>query len=106
MVPIITVVPEDPADLWLLAAALNSPPLTAHAHRAHTGAALSPDAIKLSARQLAALPLPTNQDAWSRAAGHARQNDLIRMGEAMCDAYGVPGDELMAWWVPRLPKHR
>lgn len=50
-----------------LAAAVSSPLCTRLAVEWSAGAALSPDAIKLSAKQAAMLPLPADHDAWERA---------------------------------------
>ena len=114
VVPVITVVPA-PEQLWRVLAALLAPPVAAHAHRTHTGSALSADAIKLSARQVAALPLPRHGDAWDRGAEAGRcatvaptdrawMEALDRMGWAMCEAYGVDGGSVMPWWTARLDR--
>jgi hypothetical protein len=82
----------------------------------YSGAALSADAIKLSARQAAALPLPADRAAWKHAAaafseaqlqteGAARLERLSAFGAAACDAYGVqPAGRaaLLKWWTGRL----
>ncbi|MEZ6318276.1 MAG: hypothetical protein R3B49_05900 [Phycisphaerales bacterium] len=114
--PVISVLPRDPRDLWRLAAALASPVCAALAMHRHAGTALSPDAIKLAARQVLALPLPADADAWQAAADlfrdahHARTDPdrtalLLQMGQAACAAYRVPAssaEELMRWWGDRL----
>jgi hypothetical protein len=51
-----------------LAAAVSSPLCTRLAVEWSAGAALSPDAIKLSAKEAAMLPLPADHDTWERAA--------------------------------------
>ncbi|HVM00102.1 MAG TPA: N-6 DNA methylase [Egibacteraceae bacterium] len=115
--PTITV--ETPAEqVWHLAAALNSPPLAAVALRRHAGAALSPDAITLSARHVAALPAPTQGGDWDEAAAAVRaaaaatteggwRDALEHAGRAMCLAYRVDDpDGLLAWWSARLPPWR
>jgi hypothetical protein len=109
--------PEDM--LWKLAAALTSPVLSAAALSRAAGGALSADAIKLSARQLLDLPLPTNAEAWERGAELAQsvscsaeaadpmawQAGLEELGAVMCAAYEVdPQDQrILAWWLDRLP---
>jgi hypothetical protein len=115
-VPVLSVVPNDPTDTLLLAAALAAPPISALAMTKYSGAALSADAIKLSARQAAALPLPADRAAWKHAAaafseaqlqteGAARLERLSAFGAAACDAYGVqPAGRaaLLKWWTGRL----
>ena len=117
-VPVITVTVDTAEDLWRLGALLSSPPVTLIAARRHLGAALSTEALKLSASDVLRLPLPDNQDLWSVAAEHfksasyasnstVRATQLLASAEAMCGAYGLPGDrELLAWWQARLPKQR
>lgn len=107
-----------PERLWHVAAALTAPPLTAWALRHHAGAALAPDAIKLSAKQLLALPAPAQGGDWDvgaealRAAARAgneaewRQH-LEQVGRAMCRALcGHVDPALLAWWLERLPPWR
>jgi len=73
---------------------------------------MSVDAIKVSAKQLALLPLPEPSEEWNAAAGHAqsaslattepdRETELIALGKAMNEAYGVD-DQLLVWWSQRL----
>ncbi|HMK09978.1 MAG TPA: hypothetical protein VK461_00195, partial [Acidimicrobiales bacterium] len=101
-VPVISVVAE-PSMLWPIAAALCSPPLTAWAATRHLGAARSPTALKLSAREVRALPLPPPSPSWDAAAAALRAGDLLGAGRAMCDAYGVD-DQAFRWWEARLPR--
>ncbi len=118
-VPLVTLTPHDSgadaASLWLIAAALTSPPVTMEAARRHQGAALSSDALKLGARDVAALPLPADHGPWIEAAEafraastadepETRRPQLLACGRSMCAAYGVGDDEaLLAWWADRLP---
>ena len=102
-----------------LAAALASPPVSANALRRHAGAALSSDAIKLSAKQVLDVTLPTDAPAWHEGVGHLRaaaaaatgeragdwRDELYAFGSAMCRAYAV-GDEVLEWWFDRLPPFR
>lgn len=113
--PVITVRSDRP---WHVGAALTSPIPTAVAARRHAGAARSRGALKLSARQLLALPLPSGDStAWDAAAeayrhahdaGHAgRRAAVIACGRQMCTAYGIraaEADVLLDWWVRRLPR--
>jgi hypothetical protein len=100
--PIVSAVAE-PDELWPIAAALCSPPLSAWAATRHLGAARSSTAIKLSAREVRALPLPPPSPAWDDAAHALRAGDLLRSGRLMCDAYGVD-DVSFTWWKGRLPR--
>lgn len=115
--PTITV-QAPPARLWHVAAALSSPPLTAVAQRRHAGAALSSDAITLSARHVAALPAPAAGPDWDAGATAMQQaasaatadewrQALERCGRSLCRAYAVDdADDLLAWWRERLPPWR
>lgn len=117
LTPLITIRPHDLDHLWHLAAALASPVATAIAAARYLGTARSTDAIKLSARQVQALPLPDAGAHWDaaatafQAASDAtddlyRRERLIESGLAACMAYGCSTDErdrLMHWWSQRLP---
>ena len=114
-VPVITVVPKT-ISLWHAAALLTGPALTAWAAARHLGASLSTSALKLSARQIADLPLPPPSAAWDSAAAHAeaafrsgsagqRSVHLRRLAERMCEAFDIEdAAELIAWWSNRLPR--
>gem|GEM_PF-53941 len=116
--PTISVMPDRPEDLWLVAAVLCAPPVTAWAMARYAGAGLSPEAIRLSARQVEQIPLPTSRGAWEVAAGAARQAQrnakdrpvlLLEVARLMCDAYRLSRrtrDRTMAWWQGRLPRRR
>lgn len=115
-IPLITVMPNDVAQLWHIAAALASPVTCALALRHYAGAALSAEAIKISAKQTLALPIPRPSDAWDVAASllreaqatdapDDRQNVLLQYAAASVDAFGVPDnqrDDLIVWWRDRL----
>ncbi|GAC1308779.1 MAG: hypothetical protein NVSMB16_05100 [Acidimicrobiales bacterium] len=119
VVPVITVIPR-PDRLWHILAALSSPPASAYARREFAGAALSRDAIKMSARQIAGIPLPTDSEAWetsartvreateaARRGDHAGWLEALReAGTTMCDAYGVGREPLTGWWWARLTARR
>ncbi len=117
-VPVVAVI--SPADrLWHVAAALQSPPVTAWAMANYGGAALTGDALKLAASQLLAAPLPHDPVAWQcgadalrDAASAALAGDasgwrdlLLESARAMCDAYGVE-PSMTDWWSSRLPPFR
>ena len=110
--PLIVVEPESDADLWRLAAALTAPVISAVAARRTGGAARSMGRIKLSARQVAALPIPVDDDAWSAGADLARAiaaappgtaDRWTELGRTMNRAYGIHDDGLVAWWWARHP---
>ena len=69
-------------------------------------------AIKLSAKQLAALPLPSDRATWDEGARlaaqaqHAgsaleRSDALTAAASVMCRAYGMDGGQALAWWLER-----
>lgn len=107
-VPVLSLVVA-PERLWHALAVLLSPPVVALVAARYLGTALSPGAIKLSARQVAALPLPADLDAWSVGADLARAAQLAtdaerpsalrECAEAMCAAYD--DDRALSWWLER-----
>jgi len=112
-VPLITVIPSE-GNLWRVAAALTSPPLSLIAAQRHLGAGMSADALKLSGRNILDLPLPVDNEAWDEGArrfrelqgeadGELRRSHLQVLGEVMCRAYGVEDESVMSWWLARLP---
>ncbi|MCX6399403.1 MAG: N-6 DNA methylase [Propionibacteriales bacterium] len=112
-VPVVTVAPHDPANLWRLLAVTLAPPVVAHAAARYLGTGLSPGSVKVSARQLAALPLPTAVDAWDEGAALAREAQqagvedrpriLAEVGRVMTAAYGGT-DHALAWWLGRVAR--
>lgn len=113
-VPVITVT-SGSNDLWSIAALLVSPPITAIAATRHLGAALSSDALKLSATDLLDLPIPRGSEDWlsashefqkasSATTNESRLTHLVECGRHMCLAFGVsPTEPLLEWWSERLP---
>lgn len=95
----------DPADLDRVAAVLLAPPVVAWAHRRWFGAALSVDAIKLAARDVAALPLPREHGPWSEAAALIAEGPgaVPEIGRLMAVAYDADA-EVVRWWRNRLPR--
>lgn len=121
MTPLISVLPRTPDSLWLLAAAITSPPIAALAMSRHAGAAMSVDAIKLSASQIAALPLPSGEGtAWQEAAAlfqaasatideQDRFELLSQSAALMCRAYGLSESQsarVFEWWRGRVAGKR
>ena len=115
MVPLtpLVVVEPDLGDLWHLAAALSAPTVTALAARRSVGAARSAGRIKLSASQVADLPLPADSTAWDEGADLARalhgvgraatRDAWMEFGEVMGRAYGASEEGLLEWWWARHP---
>jgi hypothetical protein len=117
-VPVIAVVAPSER-LWAVAAVLASPPVSALGLRRHAGAALSGDAIKMSARQLLEIPLPPDETSWAegaerlQAAAQAAQagradewsEALHEFGTTMCRAFDA-SEEILSWWLGRLPAFR
>ncbi|MEM1183770.1 MAG: hypothetical protein AAGI53_02100 [Planctomycetota bacterium] len=112
--PLITVVPIRD-DLWRVAAALASPVCAALAMQRYSGAALSAQAIKLSATQALRLPIPANTSRWTKATEFLRAAQgsdagrrsmaLREFGKASIAAFAVPDGQaapLMDWWARRL----
>ena len=112
LTPLVVVEPG-PGDLWHLAAALSAPALTALAARRSVGAARSAGRIKLSASQVADLPLPADSTAWDEGADLARAlhgagwaatpDAWMEFGEVMGRAYGASEEGLLEWWWARHP---
>lgn len=110
-VPVVSVVPHDPADVWHLLALTLAPPVVAHAAARYLGTGLAPGSVKVSARQLGALPLPGDADAWAvgadlarraqHADGDARRELLGETGRVMSAAYGGSAG-VLDWWLRRL----
>jgi hypothetical protein len=106
--------PRTVGDLWRVLAVLLAPPVTAHAIARYAGTALTMQAVKLSASQVAAIPLPTVEEPWAEAASVVRRAQadaaarpalLREAGALMCAAYEVDVD-VLPWWEDRLRKRR
>lgn len=101
---------EAEAQTALLAAALCSPVLSLLARVRSWGTAMSPGVLKLSAAQIAALPVPAHVAAWREAAAllpevHAQAAAAHRFAALMNAAYGMASadDEALAeWWLKEL----
>ena len=119
-VPVVTVTARsgDSADLWRIGALLCSPPIALVAAHRHLGAGRNATALRLSASDLMALPLPADGAAWdeaahsfaaaSAAADPGERMSLLRASAlAMGRAFALDGDDaLVDWWTARLPQDR
>lgn len=116
-VPVITVLPRG-TSVWHLGALLSSPPCVLTAAHRHLGAAMGSDALKLSARDVLALPRPAGNQRWDQGAvefrraseaatAETRLEALTSCANEMCHAFGLGDDEqLVGWWLARLPGGR
>jgi hypothetical protein len=91
------------AELWRIASVLSAPGVSAWAARRHAGAALQPEAIKLSAKQVLDVPLPIDETAWNAGAAALEAGCVLEAGRAMSHAYAT-SDDVFEWWVSRLPR--
>jgi hypothetical protein len=98
-VPVISVEPSAPDDVWALGAALSSPVVAAFAAARYAGAGLSPNALKLSANQVLELPLPPAP--WGAATDRFRRGDLAGCGRVLCELEDA-GPDVFAWWWERV----
>ncbi|MFN7146746.1 MAG: Eco57I restriction-modification methylase domain-containing protein, partial [Myxococcota bacterium] len=110
--PTVTVLPA-PDALWRVAAVLLGPPASAWALAHYGAAALAAGAIKLAARQVEAIPTPSDDAAWHDAAtrvaaAHAATDPaaarahLEAAAALTVRAYGAD-PALVTWWRGRLP---
>ena len=100
-----------PEQLDRVAAVLLAPPVVAWLYRRCFGAALSGDAIKVSARQLLEIPLPADTELWEEAAAivgadtdmsiAAVTTRVVAVGRLMNEAYGAEPN-VLDWWLDRL----
>jgi type I restriction-modification system DNA methylase subunit len=112
-IPLASVTPLQLENLWKVAACLAAPPISLLAYQRLAGAGMSAEVLKLSARNLLKLPLPSDDDKWSLGSEHLRNahalsgsrrtEELKAFGYMMCGAYGLSGQpEIMDWWLERL----
>ncbi|MGA1225253.1 MAG: HsdM family class I SAM-dependent methyltransferase [Phycisphaerales bacterium] len=105
LVPLITVTPLGRTSLWMIAAAIASPVVVARALTLYAGSALGAGAIKLSARQLLAMPAPIDGALWRRSARALEARDFKAFAEYSCAAHRIAARdsrELVRFWLSRL----
>ncbi len=100
-VPVISVIPRQPDKVWHVGAVLCAPAVSAWAAATYLGAGMTTTAIKLSASQVATIPIPLQQGNWDDAAAALRDCDIIACANAMQDAYEVDDPALWQWWSSR-----
>ena len=107
----------DPQDIWKITAVLSSAAMSAYAFSTTAGSALSSNTIKLSAKQVMNLPLPSESNHWTKASKYAesafnaknreeKKKQMLKMSEEINIAYGCDNEILQKWWIHRLPKWR
>src|SRR5262249_53880844 len=92
---------EDP---FAVGAALLSPALSALAVTTYLGAGLGATSLKLSARQVLALPGPACP--LDEAIAALRAGDVVAAARAADVAYGVEDDAVWRWWCERAPDRK
>jgi predicted RNA methylase len=118
-VPVVSVVldaeHDDTHHRLLALAALTAPPVSAWAAERSGGTALTPQALKLSAKQVLEVPLPVDRDLWEQGAAElalvaatveaaARRHHLLEAGRLLTAAHRLPPDEaeaVLTWWADR-----
>ncbi|HAN06936.1 MAG TPA: hypothetical protein DCP89_00420 [Acidimicrobiaceae bacterium] len=109
--PLIIIQPTNPNKIWHLAAALSSPVGAAWAASEAAGTGLGANTVRLRASQLNFFPLPARTSEWDRAAdlAHSIQTEggsgkaFRDFGLVINSAYGIEDDDLLEWWINRLP---
>jgi hypothetical protein len=87
-------------ELYRVAAVLLAPPVSAWALANYGGVALTSDAIKLSARQVLEIPLPSGRAEWGLAAAALEGGDVREAARCMVEAYRCH-DDVFEWWANR-----
>ena len=85
-----------------MAAVLLAPPVAAWAATHHLGAGMGAGTLKLSARQVLGLPLPSR--GWDDATALLEAGDLDGAAVEMCRAYGLrraDAGPILDWWRAR-----
>jgi SAM-dependent methyltransferase len=99
-VPVLSVMPHDPAKVWEVAAVLTSAVASAWICHSGAGAGLSATAIRLSPPAIAAVPWPAG--SLELAVQLLRVNDLLGCSAAVAQAFSIDqstSTSLNAWWL-------
>lgn len=106
-VPVTTVTPTDPADVWGIAAVLTSPIASIAAWQDGAGTGLSTTTVRVGPASIAATPWPAG--ALDGAIAALRDEALVDCARRVCRAYGLDDEiamPLVSWWTERLPAAR
>ena len=99
-VPVVTITPNDPTDVWRIAAALTGPVASAWLAARASGTGMSAHALRVSAPVLAGVPIPAGSvDA---AVAALQVGEIERCARLVTAAYGVDdeaAEPLLAWWL-------
>jgi len=107
--PVISVIPAadnlDPVTPEMITAALSAPVVSLWLQHRLAGSGMSSGAMRVSAGELAGLPLPTDAVAWEAASallarGIADESAWARFGRLAEAAYEVEGE--IDWWLTRV----
>jgi hypothetical protein len=103
-VPVTTVTPHEPADVWAVSALLTSPVASVAAWQHGAGTGLSTRSVRVGPAVLGSVPWPAGD--LGEAIDALRAGDVVECARLVVDAYGVIGDEageLVTWWSALLP---
>jgi SAM-dependent methyltransferase len=102
-VPVLSVMPSDPAKVWEIAAVLTSAVASAWVAHRGAGAGLSATAIRISPPVLANIPWPIGP--LDGALSALRAGDREGCSSLVAEAFGIDGDtsaRLNSWWLELL----
>ena len=102
--PVVSVLARDLASP-MVAAALSAPAVSVWMQHRLAGSGMSPGAMRLSAPEVAGVPLPVDHAAWTRAAalldeGPSSEEDWARFGTVADRSHGI--DTPIDWWLERV----
>ncbi len=105
LTPTVALRTEDARTALLMAAALSAPSLSALAARRCAGSGRSRAALRISAAELAALPLPADLERLAPAlAAHQSGAGWKTVGALADRAFGIERPDVVEWWSDQLPR--
>ena len=96
-VPVLSVLPHDPAMIWRVMAVLAHPMISAWLAQQSMGSGLSATTMRIRASQLADIPLPADPTVWDGAADAARRRDWQAL--ASIELFGPVNNAVTTWWT-------